>query len=85
MYAAVVTSFGSPPRYEEFPKPAPAGDHEVLVDVLAAGLHPRVRSQADGTHYTSTDELPMLRADVERAWRLAAHANRRIVLTGAQE
>lgn len=60
MYAAVVTSFGSPPRYEEFPKPAPAGDHEVLVDVLAAGLHPRVRSQADGTHYTSTDELPLV-------------------------
>lgn len=28
--------------------------------MLAAGLHPRVRSQADGSHYTSTDELPLV-------------------------
>jgi NADPH:quinone reductase-like Zn-dependent oxidoreductase len=28
--------------------------------VLAAGLHPRVRSQADGSHYTSTGELPLV-------------------------
>ena len=32
----------------------------MLVDVVAAGLHPRVRSQADGSHYTSTDELPLV-------------------------
>ena len=32
----------------------------MLVDVLAAGLHPRVRSQADGSHYTSTGELPLV-------------------------
>ncbi|GAB3881913.1 zinc-binding alcohol dehydrogenase family protein [Kibdelosporangium lantanae] len=32
----------------------------MVVDVVAAGLHPRVRSQADGTHYTSTDELPLV-------------------------
>src|SRR5262249_35981885 len=30
-----------------------------VVDVLAAGLHPRVRSSANGSHYTSTDELPL--------------------------
>ncbi len=60
MYAAVVTSFGSPPRYQEFPTPVPHGPHQVLVDVLAAGLHPRVRSQADGSHYTSTEELPLV-------------------------
>jgi NADPH:quinone reductase-like Zn-dependent oxidoreductase len=30
------------------------------VEVLAAGLHPRVRSQANGSHYTSTDELPLV-------------------------
>ncbi len=28
--------------------------------MLAAGLHPRVRSQANGSHYTSTDELPLV-------------------------
>lgn len=60
MHAAVVNSFDTPPRYQEFPTPVPAGPHEILVDVLAAGLHPRVRSQADGSHYTSTDELPLI-------------------------
>jgi NADPH:quinone reductase-like Zn-dependent oxidoreductase len=59
MHAAVVTSFGSPPAYREFALPAP-GPHEVVVDVLAAGLHPRVRSQADGSHYTSTGALPLI-------------------------
>ena len=30
------------------------------MDVLAAGLHLRVRAQANGSHYTSTDELPLI-------------------------
>ena len=60
MRAAVVTSFDAAPRYEEFPAPAPAGDDEMVIDVIAAGLHPRVRSQADGLHYTSTGELPLV-------------------------
>src|SRR6202050_2719824 len=60
MKAAVVSAFGSPPRYQKFAVPAPAGDGEMLVDVLAAGLHPRVRSQANGSHYTSTGELPLV-------------------------
>jgi D-arabinose 1-dehydrogenase-like Zn-dependent alcohol dehydrogenase len=37
MKAAVVSSFDSAPRYQDFGVPAPAGDDEVLVDVLAAG------------------------------------------------
>jgi NADPH:quinone reductase-like Zn-dependent oxidoreductase len=60
MKAAVVSTFDTAPRYEEFPAPAPAGDHEMVVDVVAAGLHPRVRSQADGSHYTSTGALPLV-------------------------
>src|SRR5262245_36664260 len=60
MNAAVVTSFGAPPRYSEHPEPVARGNGEVVVDVLAAGLHPRVRSQADGSHYTSTGELPLV-------------------------
>lgn len=60
MKAAVVSTFDSPPRCEEFPTPVPAAEGEMLVDVLAVGLHPRVRSQADGSHYTSTDELPLV-------------------------
>jgi NADPH:quinone reductase-like Zn-dependent oxidoreductase len=60
MNAAVVTSFGEPPHYQQFEVPQPAGPEEILVDVLAAGLHPRVRSGAGGTHYTSTGTLPMI-------------------------
>jgi NADPH:quinone reductase-like Zn-dependent oxidoreductase len=60
MKAAVVSAFNTPPRYEDFPDPAPTSDDGIVVDVLAAGLHPRVRSQADGSHYTSTDELPLV-------------------------
>src|SRR5262245_12964914 len=60
MKAAVVRSFDRPPSYEDFAEPAPSGRGEMLVEVLAAGLHPRVRSQADGSHYTSTGALPLI-------------------------
>jgi NADPH:quinone reductase-like Zn-dependent oxidoreductase len=60
MYAAVVTSFDVPPSYQEVPTPTPQGSDEVLVDVVAARLHRRVRSQADGSHYTSTGQLPLV-------------------------
>jgi NADPH:quinone reductase-like Zn-dependent oxidoreductase len=60
MHAAVVTSFDEPPHYQQFETPQPANDDETLVDVLAVGLHPRVRSGAAGGHYTSTGELPMI-------------------------
>jgi len=60
MKAAVVSSFDSAPRYEDFPAPVAAGGDDVIIDVVAAGLHPRVRSQAAGSHYTSTDELPLV-------------------------
>lgn len=60
MHAAVVRSFGTPPRYESFATPTVSGEHEILVDVLAAGLHPRVRSAADGSHYTSDGTLPLI-------------------------
>ena len=59
MHAALVTSFDQPPQYTEVPDPVP-GPGEVLVHVLAAGLHPRVRSGAAGTHYTSDGVLPLV-------------------------
>ncbi|SDO33807.1 NADPH:quinone reductase [Nakamurella panacisegetis] len=59
MRAAVVTAFHTPPSCEEFPTPEPA-DGQVLIDVLASAIHPRVRSQADGSHYTSVGELPLI-------------------------
>ncbi|WP_375489427.1 zinc-binding dehydrogenase [uncultured Jatrophihabitans sp.] len=58
-HAAVVTTFDRPPRYQSFDVPQPSGREEV-VDVLAAGLHPRVRSGAAGRHYTSSGTLPMV-------------------------
>jgi NADPH:quinone reductase-like Zn-dependent oxidoreductase len=60
MKAAVVRSFDKPPVYESFVEPVPSHEHEMLVDVLAAGLHPRVRSQANGSHYTATGALPLV-------------------------
>lgn len=60
MHAAVVTSFEAPPRYLEYPEPEAHGDNELVVQVLAAALHPRVRSQAAGSHYTSTGDLPLV-------------------------
>ncbi|ROP80675.1 zinc-binding alcohol dehydrogenase family protein [Curtobacterium sp. PhB115] len=59
MQAAVVTEFGHAPTWQEFDDPTPTPD-EVVVDVVAAGLHPRVRSQADGSHYTSEGALPLV-------------------------
>src|ERR1022692_2880099 len=60
MRAAVVTSFDTPPTCQDFPAPRPQTPHEMIIDVIAAGLHPRVRSQADGSHYTSTGALPLV-------------------------
>ncbi|GGF39341.1 quinone oxidoreductase family protein [Subtercola lobariae] len=60
MFAGVVTSFDSAPRYSRFTAPEASSEHDLVVNVLAAGLHPRVRSQASGSHYTSTDELPLI-------------------------
>ncbi|WAU82538.1 zinc-binding alcohol dehydrogenase family protein [Streptomyces sp. Qhu-G9] len=56
MHAAVVTSFDAPPQYCDYPEPVARGGDEVV----AAGLHPRVRSQASGSPDTSTDELPLV-------------------------
>ena len=80
MNAAVVTSFAEPPHYQRFEVPRPRSAEEALVDVLAVGLHPRVRSGAAGAHYTSTGTLPMIpgvdavgqRADGSRVYFVSA-------------
>src|SRR3954471_16745887 len=58
--AAVVRSFAEPPHYEPFDLPDHVDDDQAVVDVLAVGLHPRVRAGAAGRHYTSTGKLPMV-------------------------
>jgi NADPH:quinone reductase-like Zn-dependent oxidoreductase len=60
MHAAVVTTFERPPAYREVPRPTPESPDEMLVDVIASGLHPRVRAQADGSHNTSSGQLPLV-------------------------
>jgi NADPH2:quinone reductase len=59
MHAAVVRAFDAPPTYTTFPEPVPETG-EVLVTVTAAGLHPIVKSLANGTHYGSTGKLPFV-------------------------
>jgi NADPH:quinone reductase-like Zn-dependent oxidoreductase len=60
MNAAVVRSFEHPPRYGTFEDPKPGNPDQMLVEVLAAALHPRTRSSANGSHYTSAGTLPMI-------------------------
>jgi NADPH2:quinone reductase len=59
MNAAVVSAFDAPPRYTVFAEPA-AAEGEKIVAVTAAGLHPIVKSLANGTHYGSPAELPFI-------------------------
>ena len=59
MKAAVVRSFDHPPRFEDFDLPAPEPG-QVVLEVLASAIHPRVRSGANGSHYTSRGTLPMV-------------------------
>src|ERR1700758_2148909 len=60
MKAAVVRAFDEPPHYEDLPAPAADKGDDLVADVAPAALHPRVRSQANGSHYTSTGELPLV-------------------------
>jgi NADPH:quinone reductase-like Zn-dependent oxidoreductase len=59
MNAAVVHALGAAPGYVTFAEPV-AGEGEVLVTVDAAGLHRIVKSRANGTHYTSSEALPLI-------------------------
>src|SRR6201985_1529860 len=60
MNAVVLTSFAGPPHYQPFEIPQPNAADEFIVDVLAAGLHPRVRSGAAGAHNRGSGTLPMI-------------------------
>jgi NADPH:quinone reductase-like Zn-dependent oxidoreductase len=59
MRAAVVTRWGAGPVLADFPDPV-AQPGEQVVDILAAGVHPIVRSLAAGSHYGSAGQLPMI-------------------------
>jgi NADPH2:quinone reductase len=59
MKSAVVEAYDRAPRYAEFADPV-ASEGEVLIAVKAAGLHPIVKSLANGMHYGSTGALPFI-------------------------
>ncbi len=60
MKAAVISSLGQPPHYGDFADPTPKGSGEMLVEVLAAGLHHVTRGQASGAHYSGSGEVPLV-------------------------
>jgi NADPH:quinone reductase-like Zn-dependent oxidoreductase len=57
MHAALVEDFRFPPRYRETSPPV-ANDGEVILQVRAAALSNLVRSQANGSHYSSVTKFP---------------------------
>lgn len=59
MRAAVVTAPGEAPVAGTFAEPELAPGAE-LVEILAAGIHPVVRSLVSGHHYGSTDSWPKI-------------------------
>lgn len=59
MYAAVLHAQGESPRYEEFAEPV-ARDGEAIVHVSAAALKPVDRQMANGSHYASFREFPVV-------------------------
>lgn len=60
MKAAVLSSFDTPPLYADFAEPVASGRDEMLVEVLAVGLHHITLAKATGRHYSGTGALPLV-------------------------
>ncbi len=59
MKAAVVEAPGATPGYGDFDEPE-AGEGREVVGLVSAGIHPVVRSLAEGRHYGSTGRWPLI-------------------------
>ncbi len=59
MKAAIMGAPDATPEYGEFPEPHVSEGHE-LVELVATGIHPFVRSVAAGRHYGSTGTWPLI-------------------------
>ena len=60
MKAAVLSSAEGRPEYEDFAEPK-VGEEQVLVELVAAGVHQIVRARAHGRHYSSTsNDYPLV-------------------------
>jgi NADPH:quinone reductase-like Zn-dependent oxidoreductase len=57
--AAILRAPDAAPEYGEFPEPQVGEGHE-LVELIATGIHPFVRSVATGRHYGSTGAWPLI-------------------------
>ncbi|MCA2229845.1 quinone oxidoreductase family protein [Nonomuraea aurantiaca] len=60
MHAAVISAADAPPVYREHPDPTEHDGDELVVEVLAAGLHHLTRSRANGSHYSSNGMYPLV-------------------------
>ncbi|WP_214408980.1 quinone oxidoreductase family protein [Sphaerisporangium fuscum] len=60
MRAAVIPASDAPPVCREHPDPAPRHGDELVVEVLAAGLHHLTRAKANGSHYSSDGVYPLV-------------------------
>jgi NADPH:quinone reductase-like Zn-dependent oxidoreductase len=60
MHAAVLSSYDTPPVYRDHPEPVATSADEMVVEVLAAGLHHLTRAKATGSHYSGTGALPLV-------------------------
>ncbi|MEU4330061.1 quinone oxidoreductase family protein [Nonomuraea dietziae] len=60
MHAAVISAADAPPVYRDHPDPAPRHGDEMVVEVLAAGLHHLTRAKANGSHYSSSGGYPLV-------------------------
>ncbi|MEU4543456.1 quinone oxidoreductase family protein [Nonomuraea dietziae] len=60
MHAAVIQAADAPPVYRDHPDPAPRHGDEMVVEVLAAGLHPLTRAKANGSHYSGDGVYPLV-------------------------
>jgi NADPH:quinone reductase-like Zn-dependent oxidoreductase len=59
MKAAIVDRAGTDPVYGDFAEPV-LDESRQLVELVAAGIHPVVRSLASGRHYGSTGSWPLI-------------------------
>ncbi|RGA05065.1 zinc-binding alcohol dehydrogenase family protein [Microbispora triticiradicis] len=60
MHAAVIQTADAPPVYRDHPDPAERHSDEMVVEVLAAGLHHLTRAKANGSHYSSKGVHPLV-------------------------
>ncbi|MFW0790254.1 zinc-binding alcohol dehydrogenase family protein [Gordonia sp. CPCC 205333] len=77
MKAAVVSTPNATPTYSDFPEPR-VDDRHIIVDLVAAGIHPIVRSRISGQHYSSDGNWPA----VPGVDAVARTADGRLIYTG---